>query len=72
VPQFSRESRQLGNEAPLNFVPLRSRGPFYWFGSAVKGRDKRPAGALDSSPEPRGICVLDEADDFIDVDNRRL
>ena len=34
--------------------------------------DERPAGALDSASEPlRGTCVLDEANDFIDVVNRQ-
>jgi len=37
---------------------------------AVKGRDERPTGALDSPSDPKGIRVclfwLDKADDFID------
>jgi len=50
-----------------------------WVVRAVKGRDERPAGALDRPSRPKGgECVyfsLDRADDFIDVrtpDNGKL
>ena len=72
VPQYNRENRQLRNEAPLNFVALRSLTQGVGSGALSRVFDERPAGALDSPPEPRRIkCVLDEADDFIDVVNRR-
>src|SRR5262252_2868021 len=49
--------------------------PLWGFGRAVKVRDERPTGALDSSPEPERRCVsnflLDKADDFIDGSSRR-
>src|SRR6516164_7115404 len=32
--------------------------PLWGTGRAVKGRDARPAGALDSSPRAQGICRL--------------
>ena len=71
VTEFSTERRQLRNEAPLNFVALRSLPHGVGSGALSRVFDERPAGALDSPPEPRRIkCVLDEADDFIDVVNR--
>ena len=70
MPQCNRENRQLRNEAPLNFVALRSLAHGVGSGALSRVFDERPAGALDSASEPlRGTCVLDEADDFIDVDN---
>ena len=72
MPEFNRESRQLGNEAPLNFVSLRSLAHGVGSGALSRVFDERLAGALDSASEPlRGTCVLDEADDFIDVDKSR-
>ena len=71
MPQYNRENRRLGNEAPLNFVALRSLTHGVGSGGLSRVFDERPAGALDSASEPpRGTCVLDEADDFIDVVNR--
>jgi hypothetical protein len=52
---------------------LRSRGRWFAFAATVKGRDERPAGALDSSRERQWIGVhLDETDDFIDTLRRFL
>jgi hypothetical protein len=63
VLKFKRENRQLRNEA--SFVPVER---WYAFAGAVKDRDERPTGALDSPPRTRmDSCVLDETDDFIDT-----
>src|SRR5208283_1796595 len=44
--------------------------PLWGVGRAVKGRDERPTGALDSPPDPKAercaYFLLDTADDFID------
>ena len=64
------KSEQLRNEAHLNCVSLRSRLDYVGEGRAVKGRDERPTGALDSPTlAPRERCryfLLDNADAFID------
>src|SRR5437867_11752587 len=59
------------NEAQLNFVSLRSRFDCVGAESPVKGRDKRPSGALDRPFRVlrRGIAsfLLDSADAVIDL-----
>ena len=74
-PGFGREIQQKQNlsakersSTELRFAsfPL----PLWGVGRAVKGRDERPTGALDSPPDPKAercaYFLLDTADDFID------
>jgi len=49
------QTHQLRNEAHLNCVSLRSPLDYEVAWIAVKGRDERPAGALDSSPRHREL-----------------
>ena len=71
VLELTNKKSSTKNEAPLHFVSLRSALHCLWFERPLKGRDERPAGALDRSLEPIRACVrlsaLDKADDFIDI-----
>jgi len=49
------QTHQLRNEARLNCVSLRSSLDYEVAWIAVKGRDERPAGALDRSPRHREV-----------------
>jgi hypothetical protein len=71
-----KQNLQLRNEAPLNFVSLRSS--LHYGGSSGLSRvemNAQKTGALDSPPDPERICVsnfsLDKADGFIDGEIRR-
>jgi len=61
-----RESCQLRNEAPLNFVSLRPLVD--GVGSGVLSRVEMNAlrAPLTALPNHEGKCAFDEADDFID------
>ena len=69
MPELIRESCQLRNEAPLNFVSLRSLA--HCVGSGVLSRVQMNAlrAPLTALPNPDGSVSFDEADDFIDSDN---
>ena len=69
VPELIRESCQLENEAPLNFVSLRSL--IHGVGSGALSRVETNAlrAPLTAPPNQAGNCVFDEADDFIDSGN---
>jgi hypothetical protein len=68
VPELIRESCRLRNEAPLNFVSLRSLVD--GVGSGMLSRVEMNAlwAPLTALPNHQGKCVFDEADDFIDSD----
>ena len=67
VLELIRESCQLRNEAPLNFVALRS--PVDGVGSGVLSRVEMNAlrAPLTALPSREDNYVFDEADDFIEV-----
>jgi len=66
VLELIRESCQLRNEAPLNFVALRS--PVDGVGSGVLSRVEMNAlrAPLTALPSREDNYVFDETDDFID------
>jgi len=66
VLKLIRESTPLRNEAPLNFVSLRSRVD--GVGSGVLSRVEMNAlrAPLTALPNHEDKCAFDEADDFID------
>ncbi len=70
MPELIRESYQLRNEAPLNFVSLRSLVD--GIGSGVLSRVEMNAlqAPLTAPPNREDKCAFDEADDFIDSRER--
>ena len=79
VPQFrtrTRQNRSARNEAPLNFVSLRSALDYGGLDglSRVKmnAQQQAPLTALQRGGTSVSRCSIDTADDFIDVDKSRL
>ena len=68
VPELVRESSQLGNEAPLNFVSLRSLAHCVGSGGLSRVQMNALRAPLTALPSREDKYVLDEADDFIDSD----
>jgi len=66
VPELSRESSPLRNEAPLNFVSLRSLVHGVGWGALSRVEMNALRAPLTALPSREDKCVLDEADDFID------
>ena len=66
VLELIRESCQLRNEAPLNFVALRSRVDGVGSGVLSRVEMNTLRAPLTALPSREHKCVLDEADDFID------
>jgi len=69
VPELVRESSQLRNEAPLNFVSLRSLVDGVGSGALSRVEMNALRAPLTALPSREDKCVFDEADDFIDSDN---
>ena len=68
VLQLNRESFQLRNEAPLNFVSLRSLVHGVASGGLSRVEMNALRAPLTALLRREHKCVLDEADDFIDSD----
>ena len=68
VPELVRESSQLRNEAPLNFVSLRSLVDGVGSGALSRVEMNALRAPLTALPSREDKCVFDEADDFIDSD----
>ena len=66
VLELKRESYQLRNEAPLNFVSLRSRVDGVGWGALSRVKMNALRAPLTALPSQEDKCVFDEADDFID------
>ena len=66
VRELIRESGQLRNEAPLNFVTLRSLVDDLDWGALSRVEMNALRAPLTTLPSREDKCVLDEADDFID------
>jgi hypothetical protein len=66
VPELVRESSQLRNEAPLNFVSLRSLAHCVGSGGLSRVQMNALRAPLTALPNPDGSVSFDEADDFID------
>jgi hypothetical protein len=72
VLKLIRESCQLRNEAPLNFVSLRSLVDGVGWGALSRVEMNALRAPLTALPNREDKCVLDEADDFIDSDKPSL
>jgi hypothetical protein len=68
VPELVRESSQLRNEAPLNFVSLRSLVDGVGSGALSRVEMNALRAPLTALLSREGKCLFDEADDFIDSD----
>ena len=68
VLELSRESWQLRNEAPLNFVSLRPLVDGVGWEALSRVEINALRAPLTALPSREDKCVLDEADDFIDSD----
>jgi hypothetical protein len=69
VLELIRESSQLRNEAPLDFVSLRSLVDGVGWGALSRVEMNALRAPLTALPNREDKCVLDEADDFIDSVN---
>jgi hypothetical protein len=68
VLELIGESSQLRNEAPLNFVALRSLAHGVGSGGLSRVEMNALRAPLTALLSGEHKCVLDEADDFIDSD----
>ena len=68
VLELIRESSQLRNEAPLDFVSLRSLVDGVGWGALSRVEMNALRAPLTALPSREDKYVLDEADDFIDSD----
>ena len=66
MPELIGERFQLRNEAPLNFVSLRSRVDDVGWGALSRVEMNALRSPLTALSSREDKCVLDEADDFID------
>ena len=72
VLELIRESCQLGNEAALNFVSLRSLVDGVGSGALSRVEMNALRAPLTALPSREDKYVLDEADDFIDSDKASI
>ena len=72
VLELIRESCQLGNEAALNFVSLRSLADGAGWEALSRVEMNALRAPLTALPSREDKCVLNEADDFIDSEKASI